>query len=220
MKQLDNYVNLRDEVDAATPSLASSAVATRPPARPFYAFARNARAVRSSIAHFQLRNLLSTPSRTDAYVVHASRLVHWCSATRARSVVVDASGDPGAPPLGAPPPGAIPVSPGRIQVGTAAVSCGLAALGGFNGELVVAGVTRATARARGPRCAPPAPTTASPTRWTLCPARQRVSPAPPPPSWPPTMMALCACLTPPLCTARGRRRSGGPSTVRWLPPPP
>jgi WD40 repeat protein len=149
MKQLDNYVNLRDAVDAAAPALAAAALPTSPPRAPFFSFARNCRPVRSSIAHFQLRNLLATPSRSDAYVVHASRLVHWCSATRARTTVIDASGDPGAPPLGPAPPGAIPLTPGRVQVGTAAVACGVAALGGFAGELIVAGVSRATARARG-----------------------------------------------------------------------
>jgi hypothetical protein len=138
MKQLDNYVNLREAVDAAAPALAAEAVPSTPPARPFYAFARNCRAVRSSIAHFQLRNLLWTPSREDVYAVHAARLVHWSGATRARTVVVDASGDPGAPPPPPPPPGLAPLAPGRVQVGTAAVACGVAAVGGFNGEVIVA----------------------------------------------------------------------------------
>ena len=135
--------------------------------------------------------------------MHASRLVHWDSATRERTVVLDLSGSnngfggfgiggedddndwrallnaragaAGAaaaspfvnsrvplPPLPAPPAwsGAFPmlgttaataaggggggeeernrmISPRRVQVGTAAVGLGLAALGGFNGEVAV-----------------------------------------------------------------------------------
>lgn len=152
--------------------------------------------MRCSIAHFQLRNLLYTPSLHEAYVVHASRLLHWDSVTRERTVVLDLSGSNGTgmmdddddwrarlnlnnlnaargpafvnsrfplPPLPAPPPwsGAVPMLGAiaaagtergggfpeqqnrrptvsqRVQVGTAAVGLGLAALGGFNGEVAV-----------------------------------------------------------------------------------
>ena len=63
-----------------------------PPSPLPLSFSRNSRAVRCSVAHFQLRNLLYTPSLHEAYVVHASRLVHWDSVTRERTVVLDLSG--------------------------------------------------------------------------------------------------------------------------------
>jgi len=224
-KQLggSNYLNLPAAVAAAAARLEREATRSLPPrereeeeqegatrrrasspspasALPL-SFSRNSRAVRCSISHFQLRNLLYTPSLHDAFVVHGSRLLHWDSATRERIVVLDLSGSnnngfgfggvggrddddenewraararglPGAapfanwrvplPPLPAPPPwsGAFPmlgtaaaVAAGmqqlqqgqlqqqgqarRVQVGTAAVGLGLAALGGFNGEIAV-----------------------------------------------------------------------------------
>jgi len=104
----------------------------------FFAFARNTRAVRASIIHFQLRNLVWATSPHDVYTAADARLVHWNAAGREKSVVLDLSGEPGAPPLGLTAPGAAgPVGPGRVQVGTCCVAHGLALAGGFNGELVV-----------------------------------------------------------------------------------
>lgn len=226
LKQLDdnNYLNLPAAVAAAAAQIDREATRSLPPRRtrreerssrsvasastsyspsPLpLSFSGNSRAVRCSIAHFQLRNLLYTPSLHEAYVVHASRLVHWDSVTRERTVVLDLSGSNGngmgmmdddddwrarlnlnlnaargppfvnsrlpLPPLPAPPAwsGAVAMLgtaaagtrterggrgggfqeqenrrtatvPQRVQVGTAAVGLGLAALGGFNGEVAV-----------------------------------------------------------------------------------
>ena len=212
MKQLDNYLNLPAAVAAAADRIDREATRSLPPrkrreeeaaspttSRPLLplAFSRNSRSLRASVAHFQLRNLLFTPSLHEAYAVHASRLVLWDSVTRERTVVLDLSGGndgigdvfdddwremldaragggaamarPFAnsrvplPPLPAPPAcsGAFPmlgsaaaaeagaggggagerdrnrVSPRRVLIGTAAVGLGLAALGGFNGEVAV-----------------------------------------------------------------------------------
>jgi hypothetical protein len=78
------------------------------------------------------------PSPHDVYTVSDARLVHWSAAGREKGVVLDLSGEPGAPPLGPTAPGAAaPVGGGRVQVGTCCVAHGLALAGGFNGELVV-----------------------------------------------------------------------------------
>lgn len=137
MKQFRNYVNLREEVEARAEELKREAVPTTRDGE-FYAFARNTRSVRASIIHFQLRNLVWATSPHDVYTASDARLVHWHAAGREKTVVLDLSGEPGAPPLGPTGPGAAgPVGPGRVQVGTCCVAHGLALAGGFNGELVV-----------------------------------------------------------------------------------
>ena len=143
MKNFRNYVNLREEVEAAAPAIRRECLATTRDGA-FFAFARNTRSVRASIIHFQLRNLVWATSPHDVYTASDARLIHWNAIAREKAVVLDVSGEPGAaaPPLGPPGPGAAgPVAPGRVQVGTCVASHGLAAVGGFNGELIIKPLT-------------------------------------------------------------------------------
>lgn len=155
-----------------------------PPAPPtsqsaaLFTFHRNWRKLRSTIVHFQLRNLLWCPTPTDMYTVYQNRVVGFNTCTRRASVVRQCRNAGGArggsPPaaadrLGSPQRAALytPSSPnpplpqsrpgrpwqvmdvgggigapgapgiGPAQVCTACVRYGLAAGGGFAGELVV-----------------------------------------------------------------------------------
>ena len=131
-------------MEAAAPAIKRECVSTARDGT-FFAFARNTRAVRASIIHFQLRNLVWATSPHDVYTASDARVVHWNAVAREKATVLDLSGEPWAPPLGPPGPGAAaPVGPGRVQVGTCCVSHGLAAAGGFNGELVVKPLTTST----------------------------------------------------------------------------
>jgi hypothetical protein len=56
-EQYHNYFNLEEAVLAAAPAIAATAVKARPGAR-LFDFYRSWRGARSSIVHFQLRNLL------------------------------------------------------------------------------------------------------------------------------------------------------------------
>lgn len=125
--QYHNYFNREEEVMAARPRLAEEATQTRE-AGPFYRFHRNWRGVRSSILHFQLRNLLAASSAHDLYCVRDNTVNHWSSLTRRSTKVVDVSGSTAA----ATAPGI-----GPVQVCTLAVAHGLLAAGGFGGELLV-----------------------------------------------------------------------------------
>lgn len=56
-QQYHNYFNQEEEVAAAAPAIAAAAIKARPGAR-LLDFYRSWRRARSSIVHFQLRNLL------------------------------------------------------------------------------------------------------------------------------------------------------------------
>ncbi|EFN53482.1 hypothetical protein CHLNCDRAFT_25788, partial [Chlorella variabilis] len=125
-EQYHNYFNLEEEVVAAQPSLAAAAVKARAGAR-FFDFYRSWRQARSSIVHFQLRNLLWATSAHDVYLVHENKVQHWSSVTQRLTTVMDVSGGV----TGAVAPGI-----GQVQLCTLCAREGLVAGGGFSGELV------------------------------------------------------------------------------------
>ncbi|PRW20425.1 putative WD repeat-containing -like [Chlorella sorokiniana] len=122
-----NYFNLEGAVEAAQPRIDAEALQPRPGGR-FFDFYRNWRQPRSSIVHFQLRNLLWATSAHDAYIVHENKVQHWNSITRRVTTVMDVSGGV----TGAVAPGI-----GQVQLCTLCAREGLVAGGGFGGELVV-----------------------------------------------------------------------------------
>lgn len=136
-----SYYNREAAVRAGEPLLARDATraAAPPPGAPLVAFARSFRAVRPTIVHFQLRNLLAAPAPDELLFVAGNRVLRW----RARAggappeVVLDASGARAGG--GGANGNGIAVAPAPAQLCTLAASPdGLVAAGGFAGELLAA----------------------------------------------------------------------------------
>ncbi|TXG68125.1 hypothetical protein EZV62_009400 [Acer yangbiense] len=99
----------------------------------YYEFRRNSRSVKSTILHFQLRNLVWATSKHDVYLVSHYSVVHWSSLTCSRSQVLNVSGHV------APTekhPGSLLEGFTQTQVSTLAVKDKLLVAGGFQGELI------------------------------------------------------------------------------------
>lgn len=100
----------------------------------FYDFRYNTRAVKSTIVHFQLRNLVWATSKHDVYVMYHYAINHWSPLQRNLAEVLNLGG-PILPTheeiCWAPPP---PVE--RVQISTMCAKGELLVAGGFHGELV------------------------------------------------------------------------------------
>ncbi|CAJ2638615.1 putative WD-repeat-like protein [Trifolium pratense] len=99
----------------------------------FYEFRRNSRSVKSTILHFQLRNLVWATSKHDVYLMSQFSVTHWSSLTCTRSEVLNVSGHV------APSekhPGSLLEGFTHTQVSTLAVKDNLLVAGGFQGELI------------------------------------------------------------------------------------
>ena len=141
VQEYKNYANL--EFAPADLDGMCTRLETRPVQTPFFEFAHNTRSVRSNFVHFQLRNLVWSTSKHDAYVMSENKVVHWNASTRKAKPVLDLDGGSSG--------GASGVMVGdfpRIQVSTTRVKDGIVAAGGFAGELVVmdmnTGLSRST----------------------------------------------------------------------------
>ncbi|TYI75976.1 hypothetical protein E1A91_D06G044800v1 [Gossypium mustelinum] len=96
----------------------------------FYDFQFNTRLVKSTIVHFQLRNLLWATSKHDVYLMQNYSVMHWSSLLRKGKEVLNV---------------AKPIVPNlkrqsqqlsRVQISTMAVKENLIVAGGFQGELI------------------------------------------------------------------------------------
>ncbi|XP_021774028.1 uncharacterized WD repeat-containing protein C2A9.03-like isoform X2 [Chenopodium quinoa] len=99
----------------------------------YYDFRHNSRSVKSTILHFQLRNLVWATSKHDVYLMSNSCIVHWSSLARCKSEVLNVSGHV------APTekhPGSILEGFSQTQVSTLSVKDNLLVAGGFQGELI------------------------------------------------------------------------------------
>ncbi|KAH1208820.1 putative WD repeat-containing protein C2A9.03 [Glycine max] len=99
----------------------------------YYDFWQNTRSVKSTILHFQLRNLVWSTSKHDVYLVSNYSIVHWSSLTSKRSEVLNVSGHV------APcekHPGSLLEGFTQTQISTLAVRDNLLIAGGFQGELI------------------------------------------------------------------------------------
>ncbi|KAL6543029.1 hypothetical protein OROHE_010549 [Orobanche hederae] len=99
----------------------------------FYEFRRNSRSVKSTILHFQLRNLVWATSKHDVYLLSHYSVKHWSSLNCSQSEVVNLSGHI------APSekyPGSLLEGFTQTQVSTLAVKDKLLVVGGFHGELI------------------------------------------------------------------------------------
>ncbi|KAJ4851349.1 hypothetical protein Tsubulata_024777 [Turnera subulata] len=99
----------------------------------YYEFRRNSRSVKSTILHFQLRNLVWATTNHDVYLMSHFSVVHWSSLTCSKTDVLDVSGHV------APTekhPGSLLEGFSQTQVSTLAVKDNLLVAGGFQGELI------------------------------------------------------------------------------------
>ncbi|TYH12168.1 hypothetical protein ES288_A06G044900v1 [Gossypium darwinii] len=96
----------------------------------FYDFQFNTRLVKSTIVHFQLRNLLWATSKQDVYLMQNYSVMHWSSLLRKGKEVLNV---------------AKPIVPNlkrqsqqlsRVQISTMTVKENLMVAGGFRGELI------------------------------------------------------------------------------------
>ncbi|KAJ8759684.1 hypothetical protein K2173_009776 [Erythroxylum novogranatense] len=99
----------------------------------YYEFWRNTRSVKSTILHFQLRNLVWSTSKHDVYLMSHFSIVHWSSLSCKKTEVLNVSGHV------APRekhPGSLLEGFSQTQVSTLAVRDNLLIAGGFQGELI------------------------------------------------------------------------------------
>nr|AHG30905.1 putative WD-repeat protein [Narcissus tazetta] len=99
----------------------------------YYEFRCNTRSVKSTILHFQLRNLVWATSKHDVYLMSHNSVVHWSALTSKKSEVMNMSGHV------APSekhPGSFLEGFSQTQASTLAVKDKLLVAGGFQGELI------------------------------------------------------------------------------------
>ncbi|CAI9773195.1 unnamed protein product [Fraxinus pennsylvanica] len=99
----------------------------------YYEFRQNTRSVKSTILHFQLRNLVWSTSKHDVYLVSHYVITHWSSLTSKKTEVLNVSGHV------APRekhPGSLLEGFTQTQISTLAVRDNLLIAGGFQGELI------------------------------------------------------------------------------------
>ncbi|CAN7010772.1 hypothetical protein IGI04_011837 [Brassica rapa subsp. trilocularis] len=99
----------------------------------FYDFWRNSRSIKSTILHFQLRNLVWATSKHDVYLMSNFLLTHYSSLTSGKKEVLNVRGHV------APSekhPGSLLEGFTQTQVSTLAVKDDFLVAGGFQGELI------------------------------------------------------------------------------------
>ncbi|GMH14478.1 hypothetical protein Nepgr_016319 [Nepenthes gracilis] len=105
----------------------------------YYEFRHNSRSVKSTILHFQLRNLVWATSKHDVYLMSHFSVIHWNSLKCNKSEVLNVSGHV------APTekhPGSLLEGFTQTQVSTLAVKKNLLVAGGFLGELICKNLDR------------------------------------------------------------------------------
>ncbi|EPS62893.1 hypothetical protein M569_11889 [Genlisea aurea] len=105
----------------------------------FYDFQFNTRLVRSTIAHFQLRNLLWSTSKHDVYLMQNYSMMHWSSVKKKGTEVLNAA-KPITPTLNYPGSSAQSVS--RVQISCFSLKDNLIVAGGFQGEIICKYINR------------------------------------------------------------------------------
>lgn len=128
LEQYKNYENIPHSGERA-----EKECKTTEKGNAYYLFRRNARSVKSTILHFQLRNLVWATSKHDVYLMSHFLVTHWSSLTCTKSEVLDVSGHV------APcekHPGSLLEGFTQTQVSTLAVKDKLLVAGGFQGEII------------------------------------------------------------------------------------
>ncbi|AED96733.1 WD40-repeat-containing domain [Arabidopsis thaliana x Arabidopsis arenosa] len=128
LEQYKNYENIPNSGDESAKKCMNTEKGSS-----FYEFRRNSRSVRSTILHFQLRNLVWATSKHDVYLLSNYSISHWSSLTGCRSEILNVKGHV------APSekhPESLLEGFTETQVSTLAVKERLLVAGGFQGELI------------------------------------------------------------------------------------
>uniref|UniRef100_A0A6V7QXG1 Uncharacterized protein n=1 Tax=Ananas comosus var. bracteatus TaxID=296719 RepID=A0A6V7QXG1_ANACO len=128
LEQYKNYENVQNSGEASKKACKSTEKGGM-----FYDFQRNTRSVKSTILHFQLRNLVWATSKHDVYLMSHYSVLHWSALTSEKYEVMNVQGRV------APcekHPGSLLEGFFQTQVSTLAVKDKLLVAGGFQGELI------------------------------------------------------------------------------------
>ncbi|KAG2553213.1 hypothetical protein PVAP13_9KG516200 [Panicum virgatum] len=128
LEQYKNYENIPNSGEAAMKACKSTEKGGT-----YYEFRRNTRSVKSTISHFQLRNLVWATSKHDVYLLFDYSVLHWSALSGVDTEIMDVDGHI------APSekhPGSILEGFFHTQVSTMAVKDNLLVAGGFQGELI------------------------------------------------------------------------------------
>ncbi|XP_047174493.1 uncharacterized WD repeat-containing protein C2A9.03-like isoform X2 [Vigna umbellata] len=98
----------------------------------FYNFFFNTRLVKSTIVHFQLRNLLWATSKHDVYLMQNYSVMHWSAVLRRAKEVLNVA----KPIVPSHRTGFLAQPVSRVQISTMTVKENLMVAGGFHGELI------------------------------------------------------------------------------------
>ncbi|XP_047328052.1 uncharacterized WD repeat-containing protein C2A9.03 isoform X2 [Impatiens glandulifera] len=128
LKQYKNYSNLcysREDLEKISKKVEKG--------HNFYQFQYNTRIVKSTIVHFQLRNLVAATSKHDVYLMQSFSVKHWSALLKTGKEVLNAA-KPIVPYLSSNT--CLSHRLPRVQISTMAVKDNLLVAGGFKGELV------------------------------------------------------------------------------------
>ncbi|KAJ3677576.1 hypothetical protein LUZ60_003300 [Juncus effusus] len=126
--QYKNYENIPNSADQSLKECQEAEKGGQ-----YYDFHRNTRSVKSTILHFQLRNLVWATSKHDVYLMSHYSLLHWNALTSEKQELINVQGHV------APSekhPGSLLEGFYQTQVSTLSVKDNLLVAGGFQGELI------------------------------------------------------------------------------------
>ncbi|KAH7434721.1 hypothetical protein KP509_06G032000 [Ceratopteris richardii] len=131
LRHYRNYVNLNEPHEELEKECLEVAKGGK-----FYEFQQNTRAVKPTVVHFQLRNLVWATSKHDVYFMHISSIQHWSPLKRVVTEVLNAA-RPILPESEAQRRTSNWQYMGRqVQISTMCVKNNLLVAGGFQGEMV------------------------------------------------------------------------------------
>eukprot|EP00249_Psilotum_nudum_P010526 c22589_g1_i1 orf=1252-2607(+) len=131
LHQYKNYENLsrpHDEIDKECTKVRTGGK--------YYEFRYNTRSVKSTVVHFQLRNLVWATSKHDIYFMFRSSVWHWSPLTKKNTEVLNVAGPVVPAPEAQRRGSALQQGLGRIQISTMCIKGNLLVAGGFNGEMI------------------------------------------------------------------------------------
>uniref|UniRef100_A0ACD5V8D4 Uncharacterized protein n=1 Tax=Avena sativa TaxID=4498 RepID=A0ACD5V8D4_AVESA len=126
--QYKNYENIPDSAEAAMQFCKSTEKGGT-----YYEFRRNTRKVKSTILHFQLRNLVWATSKHDVYLISHYSVRHWSALSSVDKEIMNVEGHVAPSEKHA---GSLLEGFSQTQVSTMAVKDNLLVAGGFQGELI------------------------------------------------------------------------------------